>query len=1170
MKMRETSRDTDKKPCVNNYLTWANQIRLLSMGFQQLGSVVGGALINAFKPFVKALNSVMGDVIEFAETVTNALGAIFGWKLEVSGGSGLDDSLGGVTEDLGDAAGDAGDLSGGLGDAAGNADKLKKALSVLPFDQLNQLSENLSSSGSGGSGGAGGGGGSAGTSGAGDGMRVDLVQTDTIFEDYESQIENLYELGEYIGKTLTEVLEGIDWENVYEGARNFGKGLADFLNGLISPELFSAVGKTIANSLNTVLHSLDSFGETFDWANFGLSIAGGINGFFENFDFGLLASTITTWANGLASTVNEFVKNTNWGEIGESISFSIRQSLIGINWYTVYNAASEFGKGMAEFLNGLITPTTFSIVGRTFAKSLNTVISSAYSFLGTIDWESWGDAIAESINGFFDDFDWETAGLTFNEAVNGILDMLIEALDDTHWDEVGDNIATFIENIEWPKILSKVGELIWKAINAGLSIWKNLFDAKPIETTIITAILALKFTGLGSLLGKKIWGSIKKGLLGTGGAAAAGAGAGSAASGGIFSTLLSGIKSFSTQAVSYLAPVGTTLGVVFAGVEVQKFTDHLRGGNGELSEFGGLLDSISTSGVFNNELNEKIFKLKEDLEDSNASTEEWRKSFVNLFKDAGVSAETLNNAYLNMLSTTALTADQQELMKGIISELGTEAELSASKIENSGLKTGDAFQIIKDGLLEIQTQGILSSEEVGMFNDELDRAYNSGETATTAFSNIYDWILNVAYGSDEAKKELDGIKSQLETGIPNAASTANTGLGNIVSSLSGLSGTSEDAADKSGALYTAFSGLNDISGILSSAGLLILSTLTGTFGANAKSASDNTGDLSENLSNLDTSAAVSSLSNLSNKFDDIVKKTKESEGIGKNWTEGLANGIKLKSDDVDKNILEINNLIIDNTKNQLGVHSPSTISFVIGKDWIQGLINGHNSLKKDFISQVELLYSEVKDVFKTAESDFRSIAETIVSGLNNGLSEYSSVIESIETISDSIEDEFGELSLYSKGQSVMNSFVRGLKSVRIPKLSITFTTNTVIDGTTATTSTSSNISWYKKGGLFVQPSVIGLAEAGKEAVLPLENRRTMSMIADSIMESGNIGVDEETLANAVARGVAIAMMNDSKSQQPINLYAELKTENDEVLARAVARGQQKLDYRNNATPQFGY
>lgn len=91
--------------------SWHNQLVLLSGAFQSLGSIVGGSLINAFKPFIRALNSVMLKVIQFAEVVSNALGAIFGWKYE---------SGGGISDDFSDAADSADDLAGSTGDAAKN------------------------------------------------------------------------------------------------------------------------------------------------------------------------------------------------------------------------------------------------------------------------------------------------------------------------------------------------------------------------------------------------------------------------------------------------------------------------------------------------------------------------------------------------------------------------------------------------------------------------------------------------------------------------------------------------------------------------------------------------------------------------------------------------------------------------------------------------------------------------------------------------------------------------------------------------------------------------------------------------------------------------------------------------------------------------------------------
>ena len=57
--------------------TWANQVRILAQSFEALGAVVGGTLINAFRPLLQALNTVIGKIIQFARTVSDALGAIF-------------------------------------------------------------------------------------------------------------------------------------------------------------------------------------------------------------------------------------------------------------------------------------------------------------------------------------------------------------------------------------------------------------------------------------------------------------------------------------------------------------------------------------------------------------------------------------------------------------------------------------------------------------------------------------------------------------------------------------------------------------------------------------------------------------------------------------------------------------------------------------------------------------------------------------------------------------------------------------------------------------------------------------------------------------------------------------------------------------------------------------
>lgn len=280
--------------------SWSNQVRILKQQLQQLASVIGGTLINALKPLVKALNSAMSHIVAFAKTISNALGKIFGWTYEEGAASG-------VASDFESAESSAGGIADSTGKAAKNIDKMKKG--IRAFDELKTKELNDDSSSGGGSSGGGSSGGGATAAGG------EWTQAESILKIFESEIESLYELGAYIGKALTDAMNSIDWESIYEKARGFGKGLAEFLNGLISPELFGATGRTIASALNTAIYAALSFGETFDWENLGLSIAEGINEFFATFDFASLAETINAWVQGIWTTIWKAFKNIKWGKL---------------------------------------------------------------------------------------------------------------------------------------------------------------------------------------------------------------------------------------------------------------------------------------------------------------------------------------------------------------------------------------------------------------------------------------------------------------------------------------------------------------------------------------------------------------------------------------------------------------------------------------------------------------------------------------------------------------------------------------------------------------------------------------------------------------------------------------------------------------------------------------
>ena len=339
-------------------MTWANSVRVLKQEFQAWGSIIGSVIINALKPFVQALSKVMLKVISFTKTVADALGAIFGWTIEISG-------RGATADGMEDIAGGVGDIGDNADSSNKKAQKLKKTL--LSIDEIHALDDN-SDSGSGGGSGSGGSGGG----GAGSGVNSSLKKTDGLIEKYKSSIKDLYSLGKYIGDTIADSLNSINWDNVYQSASNFGKGLADFLNGLISPKLFTALGKTIAGSIRTAIISAFSFTSTFDWGNLGDSFASFINGALHEMSRVSDVTGLTGWQE-LGKTVNNIV---------HGIRDTLIHALINIDWKDAF-------KGISEFI-GELDIDTFTILIGAFAWKHG--LKEITKTLITSEWEKYATA----------------------------------------------------------------------------------------------------------------------------------------------------------------------------------------------------------------------------------------------------------------------------------------------------------------------------------------------------------------------------------------------------------------------------------------------------------------------------------------------------------------------------------------------------------------------------------------------------------------------------------------------------------------------------------------------------------------------------------------------------------------------------------------------------------
>ena len=351
--------------------SWANSTRVLAQLWNQFLISLGSGLISILSPMVQVLGQIVQRLTQFVQVLWQALSNIFGFQLQD------------ITKQASGAAGAVGDLSDSTDELGKSIDKAgKKAKKQLAnFDELNNITTHKDS---------GSGGGGAGL-GLGDmGLDTSGLWDPTAKDSPWSDIDNLYDLGKWIGDKLSDMMESIDWEKIYRKAKGFGVGLATFLNGLISTDLFKDLGHTIASALNTAIYSAISFGATFDWQQFGEKLAAGVNEFFTTFDFSALADSINKWVQGIWRTMVAFFSELDYKEIFNGIKeFATSldpETYMIITGFIVLKKL--FSKGMLQALISGISDGTFSkvisAIGEFFTLRIPTLASSISKAFSTL------------------------------------------------------------------------------------------------------------------------------------------------------------------------------------------------------------------------------------------------------------------------------------------------------------------------------------------------------------------------------------------------------------------------------------------------------------------------------------------------------------------------------------------------------------------------------------------------------------------------------------------------------------------------------------------------------------------------------------------------------------------------------------------------------------------
>lgn len=1122
----------------------ANQVRMLKSNFEALGRSIG----TLFLPIVAKVLPYINGLVMALERAFSWLAKLLGIKL-----SDYVSSTGKASVDMGDIADSTDNAASGLDNANDNAKKLQKTLSVLSFDELNQLNDNKTSS-------------SSGSSGSGALGSAHIPELDAAFDkalsDYQKAWDQAFANVENKAQTVSDKIIKA-FKQIRKNAKPttaaikklYNEGLSRLGNFSINAlknlwkNYLQPIGKwSLSNNsgLPRFFNITNDLLTKINWLKLQTSLEGlftmlqkptqfvwtGLMDFYEHF-----LVPVGTWTmNGaipqLVDALTSFGNNIHWEELNKSLKNF---------WDALAPFAKNVGQGIVDFYKDLLNVGE-NFINSTVPGGLNS-IAEAIKNISPETAQAIGKSLGQislAILGF--------KGLTF---IGGIIGKdsplgkglsllakhpyasmalgiggIVLALDnfgviDVDWewiwssiDRVKTSIQNFIDKVDWNAVGTAVGNL-WSAFQP---FAEGFADALITGLEGIINIGADLINGIANAIN---WLAEK----------------------------LSGIDP------EFIKQVGAAFGTLFA-IKIAKDIAT------EIFSFASGIGSLAS----------KLLNFPLDT----------ASSLPTIIGDIGGAAETAGNGgfttlaeKIKNLGDVAQTAGGQfQGFWGYATNLGATAFVveglgqvkKAMDFKDSTADAFNDFEVVRKALKILEDQTGISGDKLIGLGGDLKNVKDNAFDFDGQLQTVETSLENLGISSDTFKQALKQAMEESDTSTNSHVSNINEYIGTMGTEFDNAKSALERLSNQAVITPTQFDELSAVLQQQESSGATARAAFQALMDKMAEMGID-TGKVIKAFSE-DVPKSSSTMSkSVETATKSISSNSKTGFGIASAAVSTAMAGMKKSTEStmpsIWSKIKNTNDDVETNSKTNWG-NSASAVSTALGtmdtdtKDIMGKVMTTIQSYWSSVLINTNQIWEKASGKVDTETQKMKTYTENNLSG-----------------ISDKIKGLFS-VDLTSAGQQAAQSYVNGMKLVSFPTLSYKISEwkkHNLGGGKTSSTPVYSPNwyypNWYAKGGLFNGAQVIGIGEAGSEAVLPLENPRTMKKIADSIVSSsdGSMGLTKEEMAKAVAQGVAMAMSMNSGNKNPQYIMNSIILDGSEI-AKAVTKAQNDTDSRFNPSPAY--